>query len=67
MKYDENRDWEKMAKEYKQEIEHLWKDMLTVAQILDEKAPRSIQKAQVILDRAIETSEKAVDEIRRFN
>ena len=68
MGHDENRDWQKIAIEYKNEITNLWNDMLTVSAILEGSMnPRDLQKAQSILDRGVDSSEGAVGDIERFN
>ena len=55
----DNRDWEKIAKEYRKEIENLWIDI--------ESALDHEYRGRVILQKSLEVSEKAVFEIEKFN
>jgi len=60
--------WEQIAKEYKNEIENLWNDMLTASEALETSIdPKDIKKAVDILETSVESSEKAVYDIERFN
>ena len=62
-----SKDWEKIAKEYENEIKNLWNDILTASGILEGSlCPRDLNKVQSILDNSVESSEKAVDEIKKF-
>ena len=63
-----SKDWEKIAKEYEKEIENLWNDMLEASRRLEESiGPGDLDKVLSILDNSLESSEKAVKEIKRFS
>jgi len=54
-----NENWEKIAKEYKKEIENLWVDMETAIDSSD-------WQRRSILKESLESSEKAVFAIEKF-
>jgi hypothetical protein len=58
-----NKDWEKIAKEYKKEIENLWVDIQSAIDATDVNAWRRVS----ILEKSLESSEKAVSDIEKFN
>ena len=55
------KDWEKIAKEYRKEIENLWIDMDSA---LDEKD--FAYRGMNIINKSLESSQKAVFEIEQF-
>ena len=56
-----SKNWEKIAKEYKKEIENLWKD---IESALNEKD--YAYRGQIILNKSLKSSQKAVFEIEQF-
>ena len=55
------KDWEKVAKEYRKEIDNLWNDMYDA--IYNSGKIRRTE----ILKKSLESSEKVVFEIEKFN
>ena len=60
-----NTNWKKIAEEYKKEIHNLHNDMLEASRSIEEASmPKDIKRACAILNNSIESSEKAIHEVK---